>query len=86
MQRVSPWAKMLSDGRYAFCVRAGGKPIEFEPGKNAVVVGSVKELPALIELVRSGELDTQLMANKLLIQRKPPQAKAQAPQGKRKAA
>lgn len=38
-------------------VKFGAKPIEIEKGKAGIVGGSKEKLPALIDAVRSGELD-----------------------------
>jgi hypothetical protein len=38
-------------------VKFGAKPVEIEKGKVGIVVGSKEKLPALIDAVRSGELD-----------------------------
>jgi hypothetical protein len=72
-QRVLPWWRVGTDGSYVFFVRVGSKPIEFEKGKNAIVVPSLDKLPAVINIlitaVRNGELDAQLAQAK-----KPPTA------------
>ena len=72
-QRVLPWWRVDTDGSYVFFVRVGSKPIEFEKGKNAIVVPSLDKLPAVINIlitaVRNGELDAQLAQAK-----KPPTA------------
>jgi hypothetical protein len=63
-QRVSPWWRVAPNGSYAFFIRVGVKPIEFEKGKTAVVVPTLDKLPsfidALIAAVRGGKLDEQL--------------------------
>lgn len=63
-QRVSPWWRLAPNGSYAFFIRVGPKPIEFDKGKTAVAVPSLDKLPALIDAliaaVRGGELDDQL--------------------------
>jgi Family of unknown function (DUF6641) len=63
-QRVLPWWRMNANGTYAFFVRSGWKPIEFEKGKTAIAVPSLDKLPAVIDTliaaVRNGELDEQL--------------------------
>jgi hypothetical protein len=63
-QRVLPWWRPLTNGSYAFFVRSGVKPIEFEKGKTAISVPSLEKLPpvidTLIDAVKSGELDAQL--------------------------
>ena len=44
--------------------RWGGKPIEFEKGKNGIAIGSLDKIPLVIDIlitaVRNGELDAQL--------------------------
>lgn len=51
-------------GSYAFFVRAGLKPIEFDKGKTAIAVSSLDKMSAVIDTViaavRKGELDEQL--------------------------
>src|SRR5450432_4155231 len=63
-QRVLAWWALQANGAYAFCVRAGWKPVEFDKGKTAVAVPSLDKLPAIIDTliiaVRNGELDDQL--------------------------
>jgi hypothetical protein len=63
-QRVFPWWRMLPNGAYAFFVRSGLKPIEFEKGKTAIAVPNLDKLPTVIDTiiaaVRAGELDEQL--------------------------
>ncbi|MBP2461833.1 MULTISPECIES: hypothetical protein [unclassified Rhizobium] len=53
-------------GKVYFSLRYAGKSIEFAKDKNAVEVGELLALPAvldtLIEAVRAGELDAQLTA------------------------
>jgi hypothetical protein len=65
-QRVLRWWRMLPNGHYAFFVRSGWKPIEFEKGKPAIAVPSLDTMPAVIDTlitaVRNGELDEQLTA------------------------
>src|SRR5262249_26593550 len=39
-QRVLPWWQVNTDGSYVMSVRWGGKPIEFEKGKNGIAVPS----------------------------------------------
>ena len=80
-QRVLPWWTAQSNGSYAFFIRSGWNPLEFEKGKAAIAVPSLEKLPTIIDTlitaVRNGELDEQLA-----------QASAQArtPKSKRKAA
>ena len=53
-----------ASGKVFFAVRYAGKSIEFAKDKNAIEVGELSALPAildtLIEAIRAGELDTQL--------------------------
>jgi hypothetical protein len=53
-------------GKVFFSARYAGKSIEFAKDKNAIEVGELAALPAIIdtlaEAVRAGELDTQLTA------------------------
>ncbi|WP_412063855.1 DUF6641 family protein [Rhizobium sp. SYY.PMSO] len=53
-------------GKVFFALRYAGKAIEFAKDKNAVDVGDLSALPAIIdtlaEAVRAGELDVQLTA------------------------
>ena len=63
-QRVLPWWRSVQNGTYAFFIRVGFKPIEFDKGKTAIAVASIDKLPpvidTLITAVRNGELDEQL--------------------------
>ena len=64
-QRVLPWWRVNTDrSTYVLFVRWGGKPIEFEKGKNGIAVRSLDKIPLVIDIlitaVRNGELDTQL--------------------------
>ena len=69
-QRVLPWWRVTANGSYAFSVRLGSKPIEFEKGKNAIAVPSLDKVPMVIDIlinaVRNGELDDQLAHAKAL--------------------
>ncbi len=53
-------------GQTFFGLRYAGKPIEFAKDKNAIAVGELSALPAILdtlsEAVRAGELDNQLAA------------------------
>jgi hypothetical protein len=53
-------------GKVFFALRYAGKSIEFAKDKNAIEVGELAALPAIIdvlaEAVRAGELDVQLTA------------------------
>lgn len=55
-----------ASGQTFFGIRYAGKPIEFAKDKNAIAVGELSALPAIIdtltEAVRAGELDAQLAA------------------------
>lgn len=63
-RRVLPCWRVNTDGSYVFFVRWGGKPIEFEKGKNGIAVPSLSKIPMIIDIlitaVRNGELDAQL--------------------------
>jgi hypothetical protein len=67
-QRVLPWWRVNANGSYAFSVRLGSKPIEFEKGKNAIAVPSLAKMPLVIDIlitaVRNGELDEHLAQRK----------------------
>src|SRR6266704_5511274 len=79
-QRVLPWWRVTANGSYAFSVRLGSKPMEFEKGKNAIAVPSLDKMPLVINIlitaVRNGELDDQLAQAK-----KPPTAARSAQAG-----
>jgi uncharacterized protein DUF6641 len=68
LQRVLPWWRLNANGSYVFFIRSGSKPIEFEKGKNAIVVPSLDKVPLIIDIliaaVRNGELDEQLAQTK----------------------
>jgi hypothetical protein len=49
-QRVLPWWRVTTDGSYVLFVRRGGKPIEFEKGKNGIAIPSLNKIP--LESVR----------------------------------
>jgi hypothetical protein len=55
-----------ASGKTFFAIRYAGKPIEFAKDKNAIEVGELSALPAvldtLVEAIRAGELDGQLSA------------------------
>jgi len=63
-QRVLPWWRSVQNGTYAFFIRVGFKPLEFDKGKTAIAVPSLDKLPSVIDTlitaVRNGELDEQL--------------------------
>lgn len=54
------------NGKVFFAIRYAGKAIEFAKDKNAIEAGELSALPkvvdTLIEAVRAGELDAQLIA------------------------
>jgi hypothetical protein len=60
----SAWWRSVPNGTYAFFIRAGFKPIEFDKGKTAIAVHSLNKLPTVIDTlitaVRNGELDDAL--------------------------
>lgn len=63
-QQARPWWRANGDGSLIISVFYGTKPIEFEKGKSAIAVASKEKLlaviEALIEAVRSGELDEHM--------------------------
>jgi hypothetical protein len=63
-RRVLPWWRSVQNGTFAFFIRAGFKPIEFERGKTAIAVAFLDKLPSVIDTlvtaVRNGELDEAL--------------------------
>jgi hypothetical protein len=63
-KRVSPWWREDVLGNLALTVRVGGRAIEFEKGKTAIVVPGMDQLVPTIETViaavRAGELDELL--------------------------
>ncbi|MBY0224655.1 MAG: hypothetical protein K2Q28_02490 [Hyphomicrobium sp.] len=63
-KRLSPWWREDVLGNIALTVRAGGRPIEFEKGKTAIVVPGMDQLVPTIDTVlaavRAGELDELL--------------------------
>ncbi|MHA6298559.1 DUF6641 family protein [Devosia sp. CAU 1758] len=65
-RKLSPGWFMDASGQSFFGLRYAGKPIEFAKDKNAIAVGELSALPAILdtltEAVRAGELDTQLAA------------------------
>ena len=80
-QRVLPWWTATPSG-FAFFIRAGWKPVEFEKNKSAIAVPSLDKLSSVIDTliaaVRNGELDDQLAQASA-------QAKASKGKGKRAA-
>ena len=60
------WGKPQQDGKLLLTVRYGAKAIEFEKGKDAVVLADVRELatvlPKLIATTEAGELDGHINA------------------------
>ena len=65
-KRLKQWWRLGADGKLLFVVRYGAKAIEFEKGKDAILVADVAELievlPKLIGATEAGELDTQINA------------------------
>ena len=63
-KRVKKWWVVDMMGKCFFTVRYGSKMIEFEKGKAAILVDGMENLPeiinAVISLVKTGGLDTQL--------------------------
>mgnify|MGYP003565862185 CR=1 FL=1 len=63
-KRVKRWWSVQSDGSVLLTVRYGARAIEFEKGKDAIQVQSVKELADMLRTVRhavaDGELDDLL--------------------------
>jgi len=57
---------MGADGKLLFVVRYGAKAIEFEKGKDAIVVGDlgelIKVLPKLVTATEAGDFDAQINA------------------------
>jgi hypothetical protein len=66
LKRLRPGWFADAAGKIFFALRYAGKPIEFAKDKNAVDVGDLGSLPAVIDqltaAVRAGELDAQLAA------------------------
>ena len=65
-KRLKQWWKPQQDGKLLLTVRYGAKAIEFEKGKDAVVLADVRELatvlPKLIAATEAGELDGHINA------------------------
>lgn len=65
-RRLSPGWFVDASGQAFFALKYAGKPIEFAKDKNAITVGELSALPAILdtltEAVRAGELDAQLAA------------------------
>jgi len=65
---VRSWFKELSGGQFALSVLVSGAPVEFQPGKAAVMVKSKDELLSVIdglaEVIRAGEFDRFLVKGK----------------------
>jgi len=78
-QRISPWWRNAPNGSLVFFIKVGQKPVEFEKGKPAIVVGSPDKIRGLIDTliaaVRAGELDDALaQASKAAAVKKPKKA------------
>ena len=58
---VRPWWRVSPDGKVVLSLRHGMKRIEFDKGKTGIVVGSLDDLPGviqgLIDATGRGELD-----------------------------
>ena len=65
-KRLKQWWKPQADGKVLLSVRYGAKAIEFEKGKDAVLLTDVRELatvlPKLIAATEAGELDMHINA------------------------
>ena len=65
-KRLKQWWRVGADGRLLLTVRYGAKAIEFEKGKDAIVVADLAELvsvlPKLIAATEAGELDGHINA------------------------
>lgn len=65
-KRLKQWWKPQADGKLLLTVRYGAKAIEFEKGKDAVLLADLKELatvlPKLIAATEAGELDGHINA------------------------
>lgn len=65
-KRLKQWWKRQQHGKLLLTVRYGAKAIEFEKGKDAVVLADVRELvtvlPKLIAATEAGELDAHINA------------------------
>ena len=63
-KRVRRWWTVKADGTVLLTVRYGSRALELAKGKNAIVVNSTKELPKILEnlktAVEAGEFDTLL--------------------------
>lgn len=63
-KRVRRWWTIKADGTVLLTVRYGSRALELAKGKNAIVVNSTKELPKILEnlktAVEAGEFDTLL--------------------------
>lgn len=63
-KKVAPWWRTDATGNVVLLIRYGAKPISFEKGKAAIVVGKREKLIPTIEMViaavEAGELDQML--------------------------
>ena len=86
-QKIRPWWRTTPSG-VAFAVYLGSTPVFFAKDKPAIAVGSMAELPSLIDAlttaVKNGEMDEVIKST--LASRKPRAKDVPAPQKVRKAA
>lgn len=66
-KRVRPWWRVAdASGNVVLSIRYGAKPIEFEKGKEAIVVGKreqlIPTLETVIQAAEAGELDAAIGA------------------------
>ena len=63
-KRISPWWRTDAAGRVMLAVKYGSRPIEFEKGKAAIMIGGKDQVTAtierLIKAVADGEFDVLL--------------------------
>jgi len=62
-QRVLPSWRQHANGSFAFFVRSGLKPIEFEKGKSAIAVSSLDKLPTTIDTLITAVATASLMSS-----------------------
>jgi hypothetical protein len=79
IQRVSPWFRPTATG-FAMVVKAGGRALEFSPGKSAIAVEKREQLgelmTKLIAATKAGEFDELLMKTVKPVGQKKPTKKA----------